>query len=410
MAMEWVHGTDAMKLLYTLHAQGQRLPVDAALHIVAKVLTALEYAHGKTDVGRWLQIVHRDVSPHNVMVSFTGQVALTDFVIAKATSRLYQTRGHVIKGKLGYMAPEQAVGGPLDHRADLFAVGVVAFELLTGSLPYVGTTPTDGLMAMLEGRRPTVRALRPEVPPEVEAFVDTLLSVEAERRFPDAGAARDALEPMPSLATGERTLQRLVRDLFAGEAFSTVTPRFVSPGSPTAPVPGDASPLGIDTTLVAPPPALAVTVPTVIEGDGPTAIYRPMSMRAPGAAGPHALEAPRAALPSHDVHQRAEITPGPGAAVVAQRERPALALLGLVVGAMLVGATGVGVLVGTRLSAAADATPRAAALPGAHLGANVRAGALRPVGAPSVGDGGVGTMMAGVSSHTAERPTGQRRP
>jgi serine/threonine protein kinase len=90
---------------------------------VGEVLKALEYAHRKMDGGKPLAIVHRDVSPHNVMVSFAGEVKLTDFGIAKATSRLHQTQGDLVKGKIAYMAPEQAVGAVLDGRADLFAVG-----------------------------------------------------------------------------------------------------------------------------------------------------------------------------------------------------------------------------------------------------------------------------------------------
>ncbi len=228
MAMEWVQGTDAAKLLDRSLARGQHLPIDAVTWLIAEVLEALEYAHGKTEDGQWLQIVHRDVSPDNMMVSFSGEVKLTDFGIAKATSRMHPTQGHVIKGKLEYMAPEQALGAAVDHRADLFALGAVAFELLSGRLPFQGSSPTECVMSMLQGDRPTLRALRPEVPPALEAFVDTLLAHDPERRFADASAARDALQTSPGLVTGQRSLQRVLRELFPEAAAGNGMPRAVS--------------------------------------------------------------------------------------------------------------------------------------------------------------------------------------
>jgi serine/threonine protein kinase len=225
MAMEWVQGTDAAKLLDRSAARGERLPIDAVTWLLAEVLEALEYAHGKTEDGQWLQIVHRDVSPDNMMVSFSGEVKLTDFGIAKATSRMHPTQGHVIKGKLEYMAPEQALGAAVDHRADLFALGAVAYELLSGRLPFQGSSPTECVMSMLQGDRPALRALRPEVSPELEAFVDTLLAHDPERRFSDASAARDALQTSPGLVTGQRSLQRVLRELFPEAAASNVVPR-----------------------------------------------------------------------------------------------------------------------------------------------------------------------------------------
>ncbi len=221
LCMEWIHGLDGARLLREVDRSGTLLPVDAALHIIGEVLKALEYAHRKSEGGKALQIIHRDVSPHNVMVSFAGEVKLTDFGIAKAASRLHQTQGDMVKGKIAYMAPEQAIGGVLDGRADLFAVGVMAFEFLTGRRPFTGKE-LELVQSLLRGDRPRVRDLRPEVSPEVEAFVDGLLQVQRDRRFADASHALEALQLLP-VATGGRSLQRVIAGLYPDQV-SVVSP------------------------------------------------------------------------------------------------------------------------------------------------------------------------------------------
>lgn len=113
LCMEWVHGVDVARLIRRLEAERRSIPIDAALFLLGEVLRGLEYAHGKHDNGVALNIVHRDVTPHNMLVSYAGEVKLSDFGIAKATSRLHQTQGDLVKGKLPYMAPEQATGKAL---------------------------------------------------------------------------------------------------------------------------------------------------------------------------------------------------------------------------------------------------------------------------------------------------------
>ncbi len=235
MCSEWVHGVDASRLLARLSERGREMPFDAAMFIVAEVLRALEYAHGKIENGAWLQIVHRDVSPHNVMVSYSGDVKLTDFGIARASSRLHQTRGAMIKGKLAYMAPEQAAGDALDHRADLFAVGVVAYELLTGKRPFKGESDIDGVQRMLRGERLPIASHRADVPPAVEDFIDALLAAAPEERFIDSGVALDERGRTGALSSGARSLQRLIRELYAEVAFSTLPPRLASTLVPQTP-------------------------------------------------------------------------------------------------------------------------------------------------------------------------------
>ncbi len=283
--MEWVHGTDASKVVKRLAAQGRAMPVDVALFIVAEVLKALEYAHGKTDGGEWLRIVHRDVTPHNVMVSYSGEVKLTDFGIAKATSRLHHTQGDVVRGKVSYMAPEQAMGLTLDHRTDLFAVGVVAYELLAGRKPFVGSSQVEGVHAMLRGEHPPLRALRPDVSYDVEALIEQLLANKPDDRFTDAGAALDALQHVPALGTGQRGLQRLMRELYDDVQHSTVVPRFGANGEPAvepsdATVPSSAAALlGLGDTSSAP------TTPKTIERTAPASAERTLTSDTGASAG-----------------------------------------------------------------------------------------------------------------------------
>ncbi len=312
--MEWVHGTDASKVLKRLAAQGRSMPVDVALFIVAEVLKALEYAHGKTDSGEWLRIVHRDVTPHNVMVSYSGEVKLTDFGIAKATSRLHHTQGDVVKGKVSYMAPEQAMGLALDHRTDLFAVGVVAYELLAGRKPFVGSSQVEGVHAMLRGEHPPLRALRPDVSYDVEVLIEQLMANKPDDRFSDAGAALDALQHVPALGTGQRGLQRLMRELYADVQHSTVVPRFGASGEPAA-APSDAtipsssaSLLGFSDTSSAP------TTPKTLERTEPAAANRTLTADPAPFAGSVTSERP---LPP----QRSS----PVAVVPASAPRPAAA-------------------------------------------------------------------------------------
>ncbi|MEZ4391051.1 MAG: serine/threonine-protein kinase [Polyangiales bacterium] len=232
--MEWVNGVDASKVLRAVTQQGRTFPVDAAFFLAAEVLRALEYAHGKRDGGRQLQIVHRDVSPHNVLVSYLGEVKLTDFGIARATTRLHQTQGDLVKGKLAYMAPEQALGKSLDGRVDLFAVGVMLYELLAGRRPY-GGAHHDIVLAAIQGQRTPIRALRPEMTEAQAAVLDRLLEADVERRWPNASEAIDAIAAL-SLSTGERTLSALMAELYPNQG-SVVTPRVVAP----TPIQGAAS-------------------------------------------------------------------------------------------------------------------------------------------------------------------------
>lgn len=207
LCMEFVSGVDLAALLRCLSRDGYLLPFEVASYIAGDVLKALDYAHRKIGAdGRPLAVVHRDVSPHNILVSFSGDVKLTDFGIAKAASRLHRTVGDVVKGKLTYMAPEQASGRRLDGRADLFALGVVFYEMVTGRRPFNGAKQSDLIYAVIKGERDAVRTHRPDTPTPIVRVIDRLLALDPEQRYAHGG---DALLDLAEFHAGTSATRQL---------------------------------------------------------------------------------------------------------------------------------------------------------------------------------------------------------
>ncbi len=194
ISMEFVDGMDLFQLLKKLAEQERALPIEAAVLVVHEALCGLEYAHTKADdQGNPLKIIHRDMSPQNILVSRHGEVKIVDFGIAKAANLTTKTRAGVIKGKLVYMSPEQAWGDPVDHRTDIFSCGIVLYEALTGGSLYLEKNPVK-LLEMVrkaEIRPPSSR--RPEVPAEVDALVMRALSPRPADRFQTAREYASAL-------------------------------------------------------------------------------------------------------------------------------------------------------------------------------------------------------------------------
>ena len=163
-----------------------KLPVGAACHLVTEVARALAYAHALTDAdGRPLEIVHRDISPSNVMVTPAGIVKLLDFGIAKAATHLHaeRTRTGTIKGKLSYMSPEQALGEPLDGRSDLFALGTVFYECLTSSRLFKGENDAETLTRICEQQIAPPSSYAPGIPADLDAVVLKMLARPRDERF-----------------------------------------------------------------------------------------------------------------------------------------------------------------------------------------------------------------------------------
>ena len=192
LAMEYLEGKTLGHLGSALAKTQSLVDIGMACHLVVELLEGLDYAHNLSDFdGRALDIVHRDVSPHNVFVTFDGHVKVLDFGIAKTASSDLQTERGVLKGKARYMAPEQASGGDVDRRADLFAAGVLLWELLTGERLYRGET-TEVLLRIVSEDAPLVSSRRPDIDPELDAIVAGALARKPDARFPTAAKMANA--------------------------------------------------------------------------------------------------------------------------------------------------------------------------------------------------------------------------
>jgi TonB family protein len=187
IAMEYIEGRDLRSILDECRERNARVPVPLALYVTTLLAGALDYAHKKRDFdNRDLGLVHRDVSPQNVLISSVGEIKLCDFGIAKAASKASHTRAGALKGKLQYMSPEQAWGKDIDHRSDVFSLGLVLYEMLTASKVFAG----DSELSILEQvRNPEVgapSAIAPEIPAEVDAIALKALDPERKDRYQSA--------------------------------------------------------------------------------------------------------------------------------------------------------------------------------------------------------------------------------
>ena len=195
IAMEYVHGRDLRALMEAVEKRDARLPIPIIVHLCARLLEGLDYAHALRDnSGRPLKLVHRDVTPSNCLISYTGEVKLIDFGIAKAANHASRTLTGMVRGKVSYMSPEQAQGEPLDKRSDVFAVGVMLYELLVDERPFEADSDMDVLDNIVAGRHRSPRELDPEVPEPLEAIVQKALARNRSGRYPTAGEMQEALE------------------------------------------------------------------------------------------------------------------------------------------------------------------------------------------------------------------------
>jgi serine/threonine protein kinase len=219
IAMEYVQGKDLRTILKRAKEKGSRIPLDLSVLVISRVCSALEYAHRKKDdEGQALKIVHRDISPQNILISYEGEVKLTDFGIAKATSKASTTDRGALRGKLLYMSPEQASGAPMDRRSDVFSLGVVFYEMITDSKPFLGTSEKGILEMVRECRIEPPRALNPRVSENLEHVVMRALEKNPDLRYQDASEMYRDLERVlherqPPAAS---ELARFMEALFAG--------------------------------------------------------------------------------------------------------------------------------------------------------------------------------------------------
>jgi serine/threonine protein kinase len=226
IAMEWIHGATLADMIdATLRAKTDKpqdklaLPASAVAQIISEVAKALEYAHQATDKqGKPLHLVHRDVSPNNIMVGFDGRVCLLDFGLAKATTQTYKTESGIVKGKLSYLAPEQWHGAGIDGRTDLFSLGLCLYEALTGRVLYQRERPIDTMTAVTSEPPPDPRTLRPQLDARLAAVVQKALQKKPEDRFATGGQFAGALSPTLEVTDPQGQLRALMRTLFPNEA------------------------------------------------------------------------------------------------------------------------------------------------------------------------------------------------
>jgi len=184
IAMEYIFGRDMRRIIPKADALGIPFPMVYALKIASSVCEGLYYAHARTDLyGNALNIVHRDVTPENIFVSFDGTVKVLDFGIAKAANQIEQTRAGEIKGKLSYMSPEQCMGKQLDNRSDIFSMGVVLYEWLTGFKLFTGDSEVAILKSITEGKIYAPSYFKADIPEGVEAILMKALEKDRERRY-----------------------------------------------------------------------------------------------------------------------------------------------------------------------------------------------------------------------------------
>ncbi|NTX63080.1 protein kinase [Myxococcus sp. CA051A] len=184
IAMEYVAGRDVRTMLERYRRRKEIMPTAQAVFIASKLCDGLDYAHRKKDArGQDLHIIHRDVSPQNVLISYEGEVKVIDFGIAKAANRSQKTQAGILKGKFGYMSPEQVRGMPIDRRSDIFAVGVLLYEMLTGEKLFVGESDFSTLEKVRNADVPLPREFNPNIPPGLEKVVLKALARETEDRY-----------------------------------------------------------------------------------------------------------------------------------------------------------------------------------------------------------------------------------
>ncbi len=194
ISMEYVEGLDVHGLQKAAAKAAEELPIPVCCFLVAEMLNGLDYAHRKRDAsGRPLNIVHRDVSPQNVLISNAGEVKLVDFGIAKTSLRVEGTEVGVIKGKYYYMSPEQAWADPIDRRSDVFSTGIVLYEMLTGRMLYSARSIPELIGKVRAAEIPPPTTLRPEIPEALSNIVMKALARDPKDRFPNAIDFSEAL-------------------------------------------------------------------------------------------------------------------------------------------------------------------------------------------------------------------------
>jgi hypothetical protein len=280
IAMEYVSGKDLRALLERFRRRRELMPTAMAVFIATRICEGLDYAHRKKDVrGQPLGIIHRDVSPQNILLSYDGEVKIIDFGIAKAAGRQQRTQAGILKGKFGYMSPEQVRGHEIDRRSDLFALGVILYELLTGEKLFVGESDFSTLEKVRQADVAAPRQFNPDIPAGLERVVLKTLARETVDRYQWASDLQEDL--MRFLLAGEaiyspKHLAAFMKDAFAEDLLreGEKLERFAA-----AERPPEAEPSGL--SVSAGRPAGARRGSAASQPQGPAARPRPLPVVSP---------------------------------------------------------------------------------------------------------------------------------
>ncbi|MEK7355198.1 MAG: serine/threonine-protein kinase, partial [Bdellovibrionota bacterium] len=222
LAMDYIEGRNLRQILNKMKKSGLSFSIEQVLYVIKEVAGGLDHAHRCIDAntGKPLNIIHRDMSPQNVMVSFEGEVKIVDFGIAKAETQLETTRAGTLKGKFGYMSPEQAEGQPVDLRTDVFALGIVLWELLANDRLFVANNEVNTLRKIRECQIPSLRKINPAIPPELERIVSKALAKDRNLRYQTSAALHRELSRFLNRQYPDFSPQDFsvyIKNLFAGE-------------------------------------------------------------------------------------------------------------------------------------------------------------------------------------------------
>jgi eukaryotic-like serine/threonine-protein kinase len=221
IAMEYVHGKDIRTIFERCRSDRTPMTLAQACFLIMKVCEGLEYAHNiKTAKGEFVGLVHRDISPQNILISYEGDVKIIDFGIAKAAGKASKTQAGILKGKFGYMSPEQVRGLPLDNRSDIFSLGIVLYELLTGERLFVGESDFSTLEKVRNVEILPPSTYNRKIPEQLESIVLRALAKEVEDRYQSSGDFHDELQAF-MYTSGEfysrKDLSQWMKNIFTSE-------------------------------------------------------------------------------------------------------------------------------------------------------------------------------------------------
>ena len=216
IAMEYVNGKDLRAILKKCYASKSPLGIEQSIFIASEICKGLEYAHRREDplTGQQLSVIHRDISPQNVMISYHGEVKIVDFGIAKTEFKIHRTQAGVLKGKFAYMSPEQSMGQELNVQTDIFSAGIILYEMLANKRLFLGGTDFETLENIKRCEVPSLREINPKVSKELEELVQKSLAKDQSERFQSAGQLQNALSKILYTEFPHFTQDHLSKKLF----------------------------------------------------------------------------------------------------------------------------------------------------------------------------------------------------